>query len=104
LNPVQAFSNQTDFEAEKAFFASNEITSIQPDAFLNGYSQLKILQLHDNNITEIPSGSFNTLEELEKLFLQDNFIEIIEDYYFNNLVALKFLFLENNRIRAISKA
>ena len=104
LQSIPAFSNRTEFEAQAAFFASNGITTIQPDAFLNGYNQLKILKLHDNNITEISSQSFNTLQELEKLFLQDNFIESIEDYCFNDLLNLKFLFLDNNRIQFVSKA
>lgn len=70
--------------------------AINRNAF-EGMSQLKVLNLSQNEITEIESGSFTSLAELRKLDLSHNRIQVIVKA-FMGLKELEDLNLSHNKL------
>lgn len=62
-------------------------------------SQVRLLVLNDNNITDIEEDALGRLEKLEQLFLNENLLSSVPASLPST--SLTALYLENNRITAI---
>jgi Leucine-rich repeat (LRR) protein len=83
-----------------ANFDTNNISSIETDAFLNCRS-LEYLSISKNRLKKIYENNFHFLFSLIKLNLSFNEIEFIENSSFKNLNKLKSLDLNYNRLFSI---
>ena len=75
---------------------NNEIATIEK---LSHLKKLKLLNLGDNLITQIPVGALDGLVQLEKLWLTDNKIKRIQGL--EKLTSLRVLYLYGNQIEKI---
>lgn len=79
---------------------NNLIESLEPTVF-EGLSNLKQLYLYGNSLNRIKSDTFNSLSKLELLTLDDNKIGVLEARLFEGLASLKQLGLSGNRLAQI---
>ncbi|XP_045769064.1 TLR4 interactor with leucine rich repeats-like [Maniola jurtina] len=75
---------------------SNQITEIYPDAFR--LSNLKRLDLSDNELQVIHKGTFDHINKLEYLNLANNKFATFEKITFHHLGDLKEIVLDNNKL------
>lgn len=78
----------------------NGIQTLSQDDF-KGLGELKLLDLSQNELTEIPDGVFGMLSKLKNLDLSSNHINHIQKDSFSGLVQLERLYLYANRIQSI---
>ncbi|XP_073985745.1 uncharacterized protein [Rhodnius prolixus] len=102
-----SFKDTTDLQIID--LSHNNITSFEDPTIFKTISSLKVLNLHGNQIIDIPSALLRHLPPpcvLETLTLSDNLIEIIEDKSFPApcLHSLKVLTLGYNVIKDIEKS
>lgn len=76
--------------------SSNKLANVSDD-LLQGFTNLRVLNLYDNLIRELPANFLN-LSNLEAIELGTNVIEIIEPSAFKNLKKLELLNLWNNQL------
>ena len=62
----------------------------------DGLSNLRILYLYDNSLSELPDGVFDDLTNLEFLYLNDNSLTELPDGVFDGLSNLEYLYLNDN--------
>jgi Leucine-rich repeat (LRR) protein len=76
-------------------------TGIAPDTFGANLPKLNSLFLDNNEITELPSYTFNNLPKLRSLYLDNNKIQELHYDTFYNLPKLNVLNLKNNQIQEL---
>ena len=81
----------------KLSFLYNRLKTIEKGDLLF-LTNLRYLELGNNQITDIAPGSFFSQEKLEKLFLDNNHITMIEPMTFYGLQNLKILSIKHNRL------
>ena len=81
----------------KLSFLYNRLKTIEKGDLLF-LTNLRYLDLGNNQITDIAPGSFFSQEKLEKLFLDNNHITMIEPMTFYGLQNLKILSIKHNRL------
>lgn len=77
------------------------ITAIAPGAFAQ-FQNLKMLNLRNNDLSQITSDWFTHKEVLESLILTNNSITVLNENSFAGLVGLLILNVSQNRIHAIT--
>ena len=84
---------------------SNKIETIHPKAFWSSlidnrtsHTRLEYLNLHNNNIDYIKSGTFDTLLNLKKIILWNNKITNIEQKLFINIPKIVNIDISNNKL------
>lgn len=84
-------------------FSGNRIDSVDFEQLnrLPFTANLRDLQLHDNQIQELPADAFAQLAKLQILHLQNNRIEELVDNVFRGLTNLTDLYLFENHIGAV---
>ncbi|KAL1005740.1 hypothetical protein UPYG_G00063370 [Umbra pygmaea] len=80
--------------------SQNKLTEV-PDGVFQPLTSLQNLDLSSNNITQISKDSFSGLVHLERLYLHGNRIESIQMEAFNGLVGLLELKLQNNQLTSL---
>jgi hypothetical protein len=75
-----------------------KLRKIELGAF-NGHTNLMLMSIADNEISEIILGTFEKLSRLEILNLSNNIIEYLESNVFNGLVNIKFIGLRGNKLQ-----
>lgn len=78
----------------------NGIDTLTQDDF-TGLGELEMLDLSQNELTEVPDGVFETLSTLKNLDLSSNYITHISKDSFSGLVQLERLYLHANHIQSI---
>lgn len=63
---------------------------------------LNAIDLSDNQIIEIPDGSFDSETGLETLTLDNNFITHIQDGLFDNMVSIETVSIQNNLLTYVA--
>lgn len=81
----------------------NGINYLQEQDFL-GLADLELLDLSQNELSEIPNGVFGSLKSLRNLDLSSNKITRISKDSFSGLVNLERLYIHNNLIQSIHPA
>jgi len=99
INEIKYFSF-TFGKLKWANFESNNINSIESDAFLNCRS-LEYLSLANNRLAKVEENNFHFLYSLVQLNLSSNQIVFIENSSFKNLNKLKSCDLNYNNILSI---
>jgi Leucine-rich repeat (LRR) protein len=99
INEIRYFSFMFG-KLKWANFESNNIDSIEPDAFLNCRS-LEYLSLANNRLAKVEENNFHFLYSLIQLNLSSNEIVFIENSSFKNLNKLKSLDLNYNSLLSI---
>lgn len=103
LNGIQILSHN-DFRGLASLIlldlSQNELTEI-PDGVFGTLSKLKNLDLSSNHITHIQKGSFSGLVQLERLYLYANRIHSIHLEAFKGLDALLELKLQGNQLSSL---
>lgn len=103
LNGIQILSHN-DFKSLGVLIlldlSQNELTDI-PDGVFGTLSKLKNLDLSSNHITHIQRGSFSGLVQLERLYLYANRIQSIHLEAFQGLDALLELKLQGNQLGSL---
>ncbi len=61
------------------------------------------INLYDNQLTQIPSYSFQQFTVATYLSLSNNFINSIQDYAFFGMVSLQSLYLKDNELTSITR-
>lgn len=100
-NEITALTNgsfSTLRRMEKLNLGSNEIYTVDDDAFRGLESNLHQLDINDNELTFVPSKAIRKLRSLTTLNLAMNFIENIEDDAFQGQYRIKELILDGNPI------
>lgn len=82
------------------YIFQNGIVTLSQDDF-RGLVELELLDLSQNELTEIPDGVFEMLSNLKNLDLSSNHITHISKDSFSGLVQLERLYLHANRIHSI---
>ncbi|XP_060738584.1 slit homolog 2 protein-like [Tachysurus vachellii] len=77
------------------------ITAIAPGAFAQ-FQNLKMLNLHNNDLSQITSDWFIHKDVLESLILTNNGITVLNENSFAGLVGLLILNVSQNRIHTIT--
>ncbi|XP_045553630.1 toll-like receptor 13 [Salmo salar] len=83
--------------------AMNKISKIKKLDF-KGLSNLKILNMSRNQISQVDDGALGYLEALQELGLAHNRLTTLSDHLFQGLVNLSLLHLDNNLIATISSS
>ncbi|XP_067115645.1 vasorin a [Osmerus mordax] len=78
----------------------NGIATLAQDDF-TGLGQLELLDLSQNELTEVPDGVFQPLSSLRNLDLSSNIISHVSKDSFSGLVQLERLYLHGNSIQSI---
>ena len=81
-------------------FLHNKIKTVQKRAFFF-LTELELLDLGDNQITEIESGAFLSQNKLLKLYLERNHLKILEPAAFEGLEKLKILKINKNNLQLL---
>ena len=81
--------------------SSNRISSL---LFLNTFRALKMLDLHDNNISNVTKDAFRTAHQVENINLSGNSIRFVERGAFSHLNELISLNLSDNNIHTLETA
>ena len=76
---------------------SQRISALQVNDF-SGLSNLKILNLYDNDLTNLPADVFSDLPNLKFLSLDNNGLTTLSGDVFSDLPNLKFLSLNSNAL------
>ena len=76
------------------------ITSIAVDTFVN-HTNLIDLYLSSNQISELPTGIFDSLSGLQQLYLSENKISVLPTGIFDSLTGLTYLDLDSNQLSSI---
>ncbi|RXG69951.1 Toll-like receptor 6 [Armadillidium vulgare] len=92
-------SNATEILSAKAVRLNNINSNIYTPCFRS----LRSLSLNENDIKELPSGSFNTLSQLEYLYLAKNDVRNLSSQAFFGLFNLQVLDLSGNLITFIGR-
>uniref|UniRef100_A0A3Q0S1W5 Vasorin a n=1 Tax=Amphilophus citrinellus TaxID=61819 RepID=A0A3Q0S1W5_AMPCI len=82
------------------YIFKNGIKTLSQEDF-RGLVELQMLDLSQNELTEIPDGVFEMLSDLKNLDLSSNHITHISKGSFSGLVQLERLYLHANRIQSI---
>lgn len=82
------------------YIFQNGINTLTQDNF-RGLVELEMLDLSQNELTEVPDSVFETLSVLKNLDLSSNYITHISKDSFYGLVQLERLYLHANRIQSI---
>ncbi|XP_071752361.1 vasorin-like [Centroberyx gerrardi] len=82
------------------YIFQNGIDTLAQDDF-RGLGDLEMVDLSQNELTEVPGGVFETLSMLKNLDLSSNYITHISKDSFSGLVQLERLYLHANRIQSI---
>lgn len=85
---------------QNLYIFQNGIDTLSQDDF-KGLGELELLDLSQNELTEIPDGVFGMLSKLKNLDLSSNHITHIQKHSFSGLVQLERLYLHENRIQSI---
>lgn len=85
---------------KKLYVFLNGIQVLSHNDF-KGLGALLLLDLSQNELTEIPEGVFGTLSKLKNLDVSSNQITHIQKGSFSGLVQLERLYLHQNRIQSI---
>lgn len=85
---------------QNLYIFQNGIDTLSQDDF-KGLGELELLDLSQNELTEIPDGVFGMLSKLKNLDLSSNHITHIQKDSFSGLVQLERLYLHANRIQSI---
>ncbi len=96
--PAEPFSTFSNLES--LYLDSNQITTVQTNAFL-GLNKLESLHLYNNQITTIEPNAFQELNKLKTLHLEDNQITTVQTNAFQGLNNLEELYLDENKITTI---
>lgn len=105
LNNVTTISSNSFRNQSNLFFLfldSNNIESIDADAFDWIGSGAFYLSLYRNNIRNLASTTFHSLTDLFLLDLEGNLLESIDDELFSRNEELVVLYLESNEINEVS--
>jgi Leucine-rich repeat (LRR) protein len=78
----------------------NQIESLEIGDF-NGLSQLLSLNLTNNKISSLEPGDFQGLDTLQSLYLTKNLLTLVKVWIFNDIPSLENLYLGNNLISSI---
>lgn len=78
----------------------NGIDTLSQEDF-KGLMELELLDVSQNELSEIPDGVFEMLSKLKNLDLSSNYITHISKESFSGLVQLERLYLHSNRIQSI---
>ena len=99
-NSITIIRNDTfvDMILEEIVLDYNDIGIIEPGAFNGLQNSLKMLELHSNFLSPIPSASFANLRSLSFLKISKNDIRKIERNAFEGMRSLKMLELDGNDI------
>lgn len=87
---------------ERLFFSHNNLTKITKET-VDKFTNITILEINDNLISEIDSGAFSSLQKLMKLKLSDNLLTVVKTGTFTDLMSLQNLILSQNRIDHIEE-
>ncbi|XP_072025136.1 uncharacterized protein [Amphiura filiformis] len=101
LTTVPFFGQQLG-NLSRLLLSNNKITSIPSGVFDNLY-HLRMLDLGNNKIRDIRTGTFGQLKNLFRLVLSNNKITQIDPGSFDNLTALSSINLGKNRLESISQ-
>lgn len=82
------------------YIFQNGVDALSQDDF-RGLDDLELLDLSQNELTEIPDGVFGMLSKLKNLDLSSNLITHIQKDSFSGLAQLERLYLHGNRIQSI---
>ncbi|XP_030582906.1 vasorin-like [Archocentrus centrarchus] len=82
------------------YIFKNGIKTLSQEDF-RGLVELQMLDLSQNELTEIPDGVFEMLSDLKNLDLSSNHITHISKGSFSGMVQLERLYLHANRIQSI---
>lgn len=86
------------FSLVEGFWAfSCGIEKVLEDAFEN-CTNLQVLSLHDNRITQLPGNLFENNVNLEHLYISKNQLTTLPDKLFNNLTKLRRLDMDHNHL------
>lgn len=85
---------------QNLYIFQNAIITLAQEDF-KGLVELELLDLSQNDLTEIPDGVFEMLSKLKNLDLSTNQITHISKGSFSGLVQLERLYLHSNRIQSI---
>ncbi|KAJ0033826.1 hypothetical protein NQD34_000933 [Periophthalmus magnuspinnatus] len=85
---------------EELYIFSNGISTLSAEDFQH-LRQLQMLDLSQNQLTELPDGAFEMLLKLKNLDLSSNQISHISKGSFSGLVQLERLYLYGNKIQII---
>ena len=88
--------------ASQIHLQDNEISIIQPGAFINN-TICTTLRLEFNKLTTIKGNTWKGLKTLKYLFLRGNNIGTVEMQGFSHLPGLIGLYLENNKLTYLSQ-
>ena len=87
-------------DAVEVYIGGNAIDTLKANAF-SGLSACIILELDDNEISEVEPGAFNGLGNVTRLILRNNWLNSLKVGMFEGLVAVDYLSCFRNRISAI---
>lgn len=87
-------------DTQNLYIFQNGIDTLLQDDF-KGLGELALLDLSQNELTEIPEGVFGMLSKLRNLDLSSNIITHIRKDSFSGLVQLERLYLHGNLIQSI---
>ncbi|XP_053385192.1 uncharacterized protein LOC123535922 isoform X1 [Mercenaria mercenaria] len=86
---------KTSQNPDRIYIENNQLSQI-PDGSFNGMTNLKRLYLTGNNIDFIQSGLFTDLTGLVYLVLGNNVIERVDTDIFDTLSNLQYIYLQDN--------
>jgi Leucine-rich repeat (LRR) protein len=75
-----------------------KLKKIELGAF-NGLTNMMLLSMMGNEISDIIMGTFEKMSRLKMLVLDNNIIEFLESDVFNGLVDIKFISLHGNKLQ-----
>ena len=99
--PQKCFKNFSRLEQLR--MSNNPIGAIANVRAFEGLSALKVLDLENTSLREIPIAIFPLIHTIDKLILSRNLIQNLEDRDFLGLPKLKILNLEYNVIQSINE-
>ncbi|GAB6025379.1 TOLL-like receptor [Chamberlinius hualienensis] len=94
--------NFTFINTVKLYLNNSNIISVNENTFHN-MTQLELIDLSKNKLTELPVGIFNQLTVLKTVLLNDNLLKILPNYAFEATKQLQTLHLNNNRLSKFPK-
>ena len=76
----------------------NNQFSALPDGLFDNLTNLTELDLHNNQLSSLPTGLFDNLTNLPVIHLNDNQLSSLPDGLFDNLTKLTEIYLHNNQL------
>ncbi|KAI4464731.1 ig(immunoglobulin) and lrr(leucine rich repeat) domain [Holotrichia oblita] len=106
LKMIDISTNQLRDLHKDIFYHSRELEVINAShnhlvnvpSSVNGLERLKVLDLHDNRLSEIDPDLLNSLKSLTELRVSENFIQELKTAAFDEMEHLKVLYLNNNEL------